>query len=135
MTLSGVKRLITPSTLHETLILQNNINFNYLMIFSKFKVHMPHYLITRTTSCGVLMSPNEPNMGLRAFSSVRGSPPDVPCNKHKIQRLSFTSSKRLEYSSYTKSLKSELEDGLRISHRLRINKAKQIDKFFKMLVS
>lgn len=41
------------------------------------------YLITLTTSCGVLMSPSEPNMGLRAFKRVRGSPPEVLCNTKK----------------------------------------------------
>ena len=39
------------------------------------------YLTTRTTSCGVLMSPRDPSIGLRALSKVRGSPPDVLCNK------------------------------------------------------
>ena len=41
------------------------------------------YLTTRTTSCGVLMSPRDPSIGLRALSKVRGSPPDVLCNKKK----------------------------------------------------
>ena len=41
------------------------------------------YFTTRTTSCGVLMSPREPSIGWREFNRVSGSPLEVLCNKQK----------------------------------------------------
>lgn len=63
------------------------------------------YLTTRTTSCGVLMSPRDPSIGLRALSKVRGSPPDVLCNKKnrsfhvKIQQSFKTGIMRIAHNA------------------------------------